>query len=298
MADLKTYADKQPTPQKSDAVETTGHSWDGITELNNPLPRWWVLTFYACIAWAVVYWIVMPAWPIPGGHTKGVLGASDRRDVRSDVTALQSARAPMLTKLASTPLDQVASNPELAQFAQEAGRVAFAQNCSTCHGAGGQGAKGFPSLVDDVWLWDGSIDGIRLTLETGIRSDHPDARFSQMPSYGRDKLLDTAQIGDVTQYVLTLAGRPADAASSQRGAAIYATNCVSCHGAQGKGDMAQGAPNLTDKEWLFGGTTEEISTQIYLGRGGVMPAMSQRIDAATLNAVAVYVHGLGGGTQP
>lgn len=289
-------ADDKKTKDDVSGAETTGHSWDGITELNNPLPRWWVLTFYGCIIWAIIYTIVMPAWPIPGGYTKGVLGASDRRDVDVAVKALEATRAPMMSKLLATPLDQVAAKPEMAQFAQESGRVAFAQNCSTCHGAGGQGAKGYPSLVDDVWLWDGSLQGIRSTLETGIRSDHPQARFSQMPSFGRDKLLEPSQIADVTQYVLKIAGRPNQAAAAGRGSAVFAANCTACHGPQGKGDQAQGAPNLTDKEWLYGGTPEEISTQIYLGRGGVMPIMSQRLDPATLNAVAYYVHSLGGGT--
>jgi cytochrome c oxidase cbb3-type subunit III len=288
-------SDKKPKDDIT-GVETTGHSWDGITELNNPLPRWWVLTFYACIAWAVVYWIAMPAWPTLSGHTKGLLGMSDRKQVDQEVAKLVSSRAPQFAQLHATPIEMVSKNKELFQFAQESGRVAFAQNCSTCHGAGGQGAKGYPSLVDDVWLWDGSIQGIRSTLQTGIRSEHPEARFSQMPSYGRDKLLEPQQIADVTQYVLTLSRQPADAKAAARGAQVFATNCVACHGAEGKGDQTQGAPNLTDQEWLYGGTAQEITTQLNLGRGGVMPTMSQRLDPATLDALAVYVHSLGGGT--
>lgn len=293
MTDLKNTTKPNAKP---DEIETTGHSWDGITELNNPLPRWWVYTFYGTIIWAIGYCILMPSIPTPWGHTKGLLGASDRRDVDKAVAELSASRAPMFTKLVNTPLDKVARNPELSQFAQESGRVAFAQNCSTCHGAGGQGAKGFPSLVDDVWLWDGSLQGIRTTLQYGIRTDHPDTRFTQMPAFGRDKLLEPTQITDVTHYVMSLASLPADKASAARGAAVYATNCTACHGPQGKGDMAQGAPNLTDKEWLYGGTQGEIEQQIYLGRGGVMPTMSQRLDPATLNALTIYVHSLGGGT--
>lgn len=284
------------TKPKSGDVETTGHSWDGITELNNPLPRWWVYTFYATIIWAVLYCILMPSIPTPWGHTKGLLGQSDRKNVGVAVKTLEASRAPMMEKLHATPLALVSANPELSQFAQESGRVAFAQNCSTCHGAGGQGYKGYPSLVDDVWLWDGTLQGIRTTLQNGIRTDHPDTRFSQMPAFGRDKLLERVQISDVTQYVMTLASLPADKAAATRGAAVYTVNCVACHGAQGKGDMAQGAPNLTDKEWLYGGTQGEIEQQIYLGRGGVMPTMSQRLDPATLDAVTIYVHSLGGGT--
>jgi cytochrome c oxidase cbb3-type subunit III len=294
MTDPKTTTPKPKS--KGDPIETTGHEWDGITELNNPLPRWWVYTFYGTIVWALAYVVLMPAIPTPWGNTKGLLGASDRRAVGVAVKALETARAPMLAKLHATPLEQVSANPDLSQFAQESGRVAFAQNCSTCHGAGGQGAKGYPSLVDDVWLWDGTLQGIRTTLQNGIRTDHPDTRYTQMPSFGRDKLLEPAQITDVTQYVMTLAAIPADKAAALRGASVYTTNCVACHGALGKGDMAQGAPNLTDKEWLYGGTAEEIQQQIYLGRGGVMPTMSQRLDPATLDALTIYVHSLGGGT--
>jgi cytochrome c oxidase cbb3-type subunit III len=278
-------------------VDTTGHEWDGIRELDNPLPRWWVLTFYGTIVWAIVYWVLMPAWPIPGGHTPGVRGHSDRANVATAVGDLQSARAPMFKQLQSVPLEQVSTRPELLQFAQEAGRAAFADNCATCHGAGGQGAKGYPSLVDDVWLWDGTVQGIRSTLQTGIRSAHPDARLSAMPSFGRDQLLEPQQITDVTHYVVSLSSKPSDAAAAARGAEVFTTNCVSCHGAEGKGDMTQGAPNLTDREWLYGGEFEDIKTQIYLGRGGVMPNWNERLDPATLDALAVYVHSLGGGTK-
>jgi cytochrome c oxidase cbb3-type subunit 3 len=274
---------------------TTGHEWDGIKEWDNPLPRWWVLTFYATIIWAVVYWVVMPAWPIPGGQTNGVLGHSDRREVARDVTELQSARAPMMQLLTTVPLEQVSAHPEAGPVAQEVGRLAFAANCATCHGAGGQGVPGYPSLADDVWLWDGSIAGIRETLEVGIRSEHSGTRFNAMPAYGRDGIFTREQVTDATQYVLQISGQQADRAAAARGAQLYAANCVSCHGADGRGDQAQGAPNLIDQEWLYGGSAQAIASQITNGRGGVMPAWNERLDPATLNALAVYVHDLGGG---
>jgi cytochrome c oxidase cbb3-type subunit III len=276
-------------------VETTGHEWDGITELDNPLPRWWVQIFYATIAWSVIYWVLMPAWPVPGGHTPGVLGKSDRAAVVTEVGALQATRAPMFKQLQATPLDQVRNNPDLLQFAQEAGRSAFADNCATCHGAGGQGAKGYPNLADDVWIWDGSVAGIKQTINYGVRNAHPDTRYSQMPSYGRDKLLEPAQIDQLVEHVVALSGRPADRTKAAAGAALFATNCVSCHGVDAKGDRAQGAPNLTDREWLYGGERTEIRNQIYWGRGGVMSAWSQRLEPATIDALSVYVHSLGGG---
>jgi cytochrome c oxidase cbb3-type subunit III len=276
-------------------VGTTGHEWDGIQELNTPLPRWWVLTFYATIAWAVVYWVVMPAWPIPGGQTDGVLGYKDRKVVDEQVAQLQAARAPQMAMLTSIPLDQISAHPEAGPFAQEVGRLAFASNCATCHGAGGQGVKGYPSLADDVWLWDGTIQGIRQTLEVGIRADHPETRFNAMPAYGRDGIFSPSEVADATAYVLRISGQQADTASAARGAQLFATNCAACHGADGRGDPAQGAPNLTDREWLYGGTAADISSQIHNGRGGVMPAWTQRLDPATLNALSVYVHDLGGG---
>lgn len=278
-------------------VETTGHEWDGIRELDNPLPRWWVLVFYATIVWAVAYWVAMPAWPLWNSYTTGLRGHSDRANVATELTGLQTARAPMFAQLDATPLAQVGSNPDLLQFSMEAGKAVFNDNCSTCHGAGGQGAKGYPSLVDDVWLWDGTVDGIHTTLQHGIRSGKDEARFSMMPAYGRDGMLQAAQISDLTEFVWSLShtqevNRPAAA----RGAELFATNCVSCHGAQAKGDPTFGAPNLTDAEWLYGPTKADISGQIHEGRGGVMPAFSDRLSPSQIRAVAVYVHSLGGGT--
>lgn len=276
-------------------VETTGHEWDGIRELDNPLPRWWLILFYASIAWAVVYWILMPAWPLWNSYTKGVRGHSDRAAVVGELTDLRAQRAPMFAKLEQAGLEGVSSDPALLEFALEAGKSAFGDNCATCHGSGGQGAKGYPNLNDDVWLWDGTLAGIRHTLDVGVRSEHANTRFSMMPAYGRDKLLPAGEIRDVTQYVLKISGQTADAAAAGRGAVVFATNCASCHGVEAKGDPAQGAPNLTDNEWLFGGTQADIASQIHNGRGGVMPTWAERLDPATLDTLAIYVHSLGGG---
>jgi cytochrome c oxidase cbb3-type subunit III len=278
-------------------VETTGHEWDGIRELDNPLPRWWVLVFYATIIWAFAYWVAMPAWPLLNSYTTGLRGHSDRANVATEVGALQTARAPMFAQLDATPLDQVEANPALHEFAMEAGKAVFSDNCATCHGAGGQGAKGFPSLADDVWLWDGTLDGIVTTLQHGIRSGDDQARFSMMPAYGRDGMFTPAQVADATEFVWSLSKTEnVDRAAAARGAQLFAANCVSCHGETGLGDKTMGAPNLRDGEWLYGGTKADISTQIHEGRGGVMPAWSGRMSQSQIRAVAVYVHSLGGGT--
>ncbi len=280
-------------------VETTGHSWDGIKELNNPLPRWWLWIFYATIAWAVVYWILMPAIPgLPGmaGATTGVRGHSDRALLAEDLADLQDGRAPFFDRiLAADSLTTVLDNPELRTFAMAAGESAFGDNCATCHGENGAGLKGYPSLQDDDWLWGGTLVDIRHTLEVGIRAGHQDTRLSIMPAYGRDGLLSTAEIADLTEYVLDLAGREADPQAVERARPTFEIQCAACHMESGKGDRTQGAPNLTDAIWLYGDTRADITRTIHRGPYGVMPHWSERLDPATLDALTVYVHTLGGG---
>lgn len=276
-------------------TETTGHEWDGIKELNTPLPRWWLWVFYATIIWSIGYWVLYPAWPTLTGYTQGVLNQSQREDVAKAVTALKSAREEQGRVLANASLQQIEADPNLFQFAREAGKSAFGDNCATCHGSGAQGFKGYPNLNDDVWLWGGKLDEIKRTITVGVRSTHPDTRVSLMPAFGKDKMLEPAQINDVTEYVLSLSGGKANGQAAARGTQLFADNCASCHGPEGKGMREFGAPNLTDKEWLYGGTREDIKAQIVNGRNGVMPTWGQRLDPMTIDALAVYVHSLGGG---
>jgi cytochrome c oxidase cbb3-type subunit III len=282
-------------------IGTTGHEWDGIKELDNPLPRWWLYIFYATILYAVVYWVLMPAWPaLPGApahndHTVGMRGHSDRANVAAEVAALQTSRAPSFQKLLALGEGESPSDPGLISFATAAGQSAFGDNCATCHGAGAQGSKGYPNLNDNDWLWGGTLADIERTLHFGIRSGHEDARISQMPAYGRDQLLEPKQIADVTEYVLQISGQEHNAAAATRGAETFAAQCSACHGPTGAGDRSQGAANLSDKIWLFGGDRESILTQINNGRGGVMPNWQGRLDEGTIRALAIYVHGLGGG---
>jgi cytochrome c oxidase cbb3-type subunit 3 len=276
-------------------TETTGHEWDGIKELNTPLPRWWLWVLYATIIWSVGYWVLYPAWPTLTGYTQGVLKQSQRDDVAKAVQALKAERAALGQKLASASLEQIEADPDLLQFAREAGKSAFGDNCATCHGSGAQGFKGYPNLNDDVWLWGGKLEDIKRTITVGVRSSHPETRLSAMPAFGRDKLLEPAQIDDLTEYVVAVSGRKADAQAVARATTLFAEQCASCHGADGKGLREFGAPNLTDKEWLYGGTREEIKAQIVNARAGVMPTWGQRLDPITIDALAVYVHSLGGG---
>jgi cytochrome c oxidase cbb3-type subunit 3 len=281
-------------------TETTGHEWDGIEELNTPMPRWWLWIFYATIVWAIVYAVVMPALPaLPGmqGYTKGVINYSDRNEVTKAVDAMRADRAVFGEQLENVQIEDLQSedNAELFRFAMAAGKSAFGDNCATCHGSGAQGFKGYPNLNDDVWLWGGSFDDIRQTITYGIRTTHEDTRLSLMTAYGRDEILTRAEIDDLTQYVLNYSNRATDPVGVERGAILFADNCSSCHGDAGKGLREFGAPDLTDQEWLYGSDTLDIYNTIYFGRQGVMPNWNQRLSPAMISALSVYVHSLGGG---
>ncbi len=282
-------------------TETTGHEWDGIKELDTPLPRWWLYIFYGCIAFAAVYWVLMPSWPLLNSYTKGVMGQSDRRQVVMDLQHLHDARAADFQKLQSVSFDQAIADPELRQFGFAAGETTFNDNCRTCHGAGGGGRKGYPSLADNVWIWGGTPEDIEKTIRVGIRSGHPDARMSQMPAFGRDGLLTESEIGNLTEYVLSIsaAGKhiKPNMKAAAAGAPLFAQQCVSCHGVNGEGNRTVGAPSLQDDIWLYGGTRQEIRTQIEQGRGGVMPTWQARFDPGTIRALAIYVYALGGGEK-
>lgn len=280
-------------------TETTGHSWDGIKELNTPLPRWWLIVWYITIIWAVIYMIFMPALPaLPGmgSNTPGLRGHSDRDLVAEAVADLKSARVEQSASLLEASLEEIETDRELQQFALAMGESLFGDNCATCHGAGGRGATGYPILADDVWLWDGTLDGIEYTLRHGIRHEGDlDTRFSLMPSFGRDGLLSSDQIDGLTQYVLQVSGQPHDAAEANEVTELFQQQCASCHGANATGDRLQGAPNLTDQEWLYGSSEAAIYASIYNARNSHMPAWQDRLDDASIKALAVYVHTLGGG---
>ncbi len=275
---------------------TTGHSWDGIKELNTPLPRWWVWTFYATIFWAIGYFIVYPAWPTLTGYTRGVFNYSSRAQLQNDLADLRAARGEKAAQLASASLGQIESDPSLLAFARALGRTAFGDNCAACHGTGAAGAKGFPNLNDDDWLWGGTLDQIRTTIKYGVRSGHKQAHEGNMLAFGRDGILKSNEVVTVANYVRSLSGLPVRKdVSLDAGKKLFADNCASCHGDAGKGNQELGAPNLSDKIWLYGSDEDTIIETITNGRGGVMPTWEGRLDAATINALTVYVHTLGGG---
>lgn len=287
----------EPERDEHTGVETTGHEWDGIRELDNPLPRWWLWVWYATIAFSIVYWVLMPAWPGISGYTRGMLGQSDRADVAADLRELQALRGERETQLLNTSLEQIERDPDLQAHALAVGQSVFGDNCASCHGVGGAGARGYPNLRDDVWLWGGTLQDIEHTIRVGVRAGHADTRVSMMPAFGRDRMLDTAQISDLTEYVVSLSGREADAAAVGRAAQLYADNCAACHGPGGEGDQLQGAPNLRDREWLYGSDRASISGQIHNGRNGVMPTWENRFSPGVIKALAVYIHANAGGGE-
>jgi cytochrome c oxidase cbb3-type subunit III len=275
---------------------TTGHEWDGIKELNTPLPRWWILTFYATILWAIGYWIVYPAWPLVTDYTTGLLHYSTRASVADELANLETLRGEKMKVLGSTSLADIEKDPALLSLARARGKTVFADNCAPCHGSGGAGAKGYPNLNDDDWLWGGSLDQIMQTIQFGARSGHPKAHESQMLAFGRDTILKKGEIVTVANYVRSLSGlSTAPGFDAAAGKKIFAENCVSCHGDDGKGNQDVGAPNLTDKIWLYGSDEATIVETITNGRAGVMPAWNGRLDPVAIKALTVFVHSLGGG---
>ena len=288
----------KPVKKEPRQVETTGHSWDGIEEYNNPLPRWWVWVFYATIVWGIGYTIAYPAWPLITQATPGLLGASTRADVAVGIAAVDKANAAIKEKLGAADLNGIGADPELAGFAERAGAAVFRTNCTTCHGSGAAGfeGKGYPNLLDDDWLWGGTMEDIHLTITHGIRNTtDADARYSEMPKFGLDGILDETQIAQVREHVLAISGQDNDAALAAEGATLYAENCAACHLEDGSGDRAQGAPKLTDAIWLYGGSRDKIIETVTKARFGVMPNWNERLSEDEIRAVAYYVHSRGGG---
>lgn len=284
-----------PRKDEVTGTETTGHEWDGIEELNNPLPRWWLWVFLVTILWAIVYWIFMPAWPLISDHTRGYLGYSQRASVAESIAEARLAQQGYVERLTKASLSEIEADPDLLAFALGGGRSAFAVNCSQCHGSGAAGAKGYPNLNDDDWLWGGTLDQIEHSIRYGIRSAHAETRVSEMPAFVRDGILQPPQAQDLAEYVLSLSQHATDTAAATRGQTLFADNCAACHGEAGRGNKELGAPNLADSLWLYGGDRATIVETITNSRRGVMPNWDGRLDPLTIKQLTIYIHSLGGG---
>ncbi|MEM7721921.1 MAG: cytochrome-c oxidase, cbb3-type subunit III [Pseudomonadota bacterium] len=300
--------DKIQNPEEQQLQEgdpnTTGHVWDGIKEFDNPMPRWWLWTFYACIVWGIGYTIAYPAWPLINGATPGVFGYSTRGEVVEDIQRFDDMNADIRTRITEVELAAInqSDNPDLYNYAIQGGAATFATWCSQCHGSGAAGvqASGYPNLLDDDWLWGGTLDDIHYTISHGIRNeDDLDARYSEMTAY--DEILSDDEIASVVQYVRNMSGQEADATLAAAGEEVFLNNCAACHMDDGTGDTFLGAPNLTDAIWLYGGSEEAIEHTVRYSRFGVMPPWSAdasdagRLSEAEVRSVSVYVHSLGGG---
>lgn len=278
---------------------TSGHEWDGIEELDTPMPRWWLWSLYATIVWGIVYVILYPAWPMIHGATEGVLGWSSRGQLEAEMQADAARRAPVMNAIAATAIADLPAKPELMQAAVQGGAAAFRVHCVQCHGAGGAGVKTlYPSLTDDDWLWGGDLATIDYTITHGIRNpDHKATRTSLMPAFGRDGILDAGQIADVVSHVRVISRQEKPSASSARGATLFEANCAVCHGPTGEGGREVGAPKLTDAIWLYGGDRASIAATVTQPRNGVMPRWNSRLDPVTIKMLAAYVYSLGGGEK-
>lgn len=281
-------------PAKDQPVETTGHSWDGIEEYNNPLPRWWLWTFYATIVWALAYMVAYPAVPLLKQASPGLFGYASRAELESELVHFKSANAPLDSALAEIDLAMIKDQSDLAHYATTGGAAVFRTFCAQCHGSGAAGAKGYPNLLDDDWLWGGSLPAIYQTIRHGVRAaEDDDTRASEMPAFG--EILEPAEITDVSHYVMSISGGTYNPSLVTSGKAIFADNCADCHGATGTGNREFGAPNLTDALWLYGGGQKGVADTIVAGRKGMMPAWKDRLTESQLRQVAFYIHQLGGG---
>lgn len=280
-------------------VETTGHEWDGLRELNNPAPRWWLWVFIVTVVWSVGYWVVYPAWPTISGSTMGKWGWTQYKELAQGQAQITARKSVYAERFHDATLDEVRNDPALYEFARVGGAAAFKENCAACHGTGAAGGRGYPNLNDDDWLWGGTLAQIHETIRVGVNSGHESQRGTQMPAFGRDGLLSKAQISDVVDYVgkLHLDEKAEMTEAYVRGQKVFDDNCAVCHGAGGIGNTEMGAPRLNDEIWLWGGDQASIRNTVVNAHVGVMPTWDHRLSADTIKALAIYVHSLGGGQE-
>lgn len=276
---------------------TTGHEWNGIKELDTPVPRGVLMFLIVTHLFAVIWWFVMPTWPLGTTYTKGLLDTDQRKIVEAKLVAENAARAPWVDAIEKSSFDEILANPQLMEVVKQTGHRLFGDNCAACHGRDGKGGNNYPDLTDHDWIWGGGPETIAQTMRIGVNSSNPESRVSQMPSFGRDQMLDPVQVRNVATYVHSLSN-PSDAtpdnvATIEAGRQVFLTTCAACHGQDAKGNKDMGAPNLTDQYWIYGGDLQTIVTSVHGGRQGHMPTWDKRLTPADIKILALYVYKLG-----
>jgi cytochrome c oxidase cbb3-type subunit III len=271
---------------------TTGHEWNGITELNTPVPR--AVYFFLTVAslFSLGYWVLMPAWPLGDTYTKGLLGNDQRKIVAASLKAAALDRDTWTKKIADQSYSAIQASPALMADVRETGHALFGNNCAACHGVDAKGGPGFPNLTTSSWLWGGKPEDIFTTMRVGINSAHKDSRSSQMPAFGRDQMLKRDEVFKAASYVYSLSNpgsKEVDPKNVEAGKAIFAANCVACHGEDAKGNPELGAPNLSDTFWIYGGDLDTIDTTIWGGRQGHMPTWEARLSELDRKILTLYL---------
>jgi cytochrome c oxidase cbb3-type subunit 3 len=275
---------------------TTGHEWNGIKELNTPVPR--VVYFFLIVTaiFSFIYWVLMPAWPLGLTYTKGLLGIDQRTTVTESLERAALEREVWTRRIETENYQAIQNDPKLMTIVRQTGRTVFGDNCAACHGFDAKGSKGFPNLTTSSWLWGGDPEAIAETIRVGINSAHPKTRAGQMLAFGRDRILKSDEVDNVVDYVQSLSdpniSKQVPVAKLEAGRAIFAANCASCHGDDGKGKTEVGAPNLTDKIWIYGGDAQSILTTVWNGRQGHMPTWENRLNPVERKILALYIFDL------
>ena len=268
--------------------QTTGHEWNGIKELDSPIPKVVLFFLAVTIIFSVIYWVLAPAWPLGVSYTRGILGLNDRAEVTAQVETAAAARAGFTDRLATESFASLAADPELMAYVDEVAPTLFGDNCAACHGVDRQGGPGFPNLSASARLWGADPETIAETIRVGINGTAKDTRTGQMMAFGRDGILQREQVLAVASYVRSLSGQKLDAAEQARvpaGKEVYAANCVACHGADAKGQHDLGAPDLTDASWIYGGDLQSVVNSIHGGRQGQMPSWEGRLSTSPSSSV-------------
>lgn len=277
--------------------ETTGHEWNGIKELDTPVPRGVLIFLIVTHIWAIAWWFLAPTWPLGTTYTRGLLGIDQRTTVEAQVIEGQQQRASWTTRLEKEPYEAILADEGLMQTVRDTGRQLFGDNCAACHGRDGKGGANYPDLTDDDWLWGGTPEQIEQTMRVGINTAHPDSRIGQMPAFGKDQMLESDQVRNVAAYVYSLTNSGYSTEQNvdriEAGREVFVTNCVACHGENGEGNREVGAPNLTDAYWVYGGAMDTIIASVHGGRQGHMPTWDERMTTAEIRTLAVYVHDMG-----